>query len=302
LDLVTAAPLILPKEGGIASKSSRISLTFATHGVQRFARPGYHLARSSPGFRLATAYNLGSQSRAPSTGLGQRLNPFRTKGRYSSYRQPRSRLLQPHFCDPKEAEGILVADNRPIPVKPVLTGSSFQDGNHQLSSCGDTSRRLGSTGPTGHISPCPRTSRLPALSSKVEYKVRTDSLPGLHIHQDSLLHPCGNNVLPPDRIVKILSRIWQLSALKFCQAREFLSLRPVELSSRQNPTREVAHSTSPTSPTLQMEIISGSPASGSSPSRNLTTRILGIKSSSRSGSAVTAPPNLSTFTDASNDV
>jgi hypothetical protein len=29
---------------------------------------------------------------------------------------------------------------------------------------------------------------------------------------------------PPDRIVKILSRVRQLSALKFCQAREFLSL------------------------------------------------------------------------------
>jgi hypothetical protein len=36
----------------------------------------------------------------------------------------------------------------------------------------------------------------------------------------------GTNVPPPDRIVKILSRIGQLSggALKFCQAREFLSL------------------------------------------------------------------------------
>jgi hypothetical protein len=55
-------------------------------------------------------------------------------------------------------------------------------------------------------------------------EVRTDSLPGLHIHRDSLLHPCGTNVPPPDRIVKILSRIRQLSALMFCQAREFLSL------------------------------------------------------------------------------
>jgi hypothetical protein len=129
---------------------------------KRFARLRYHPARSSPGFRLTAAYNLGSQSHAPSTGLGQgfrptsesrihyctfhrtlprlppyvrKSNPFRTKGRYFlrapsteigqgfhptigteipsgqrgdiSYRQPRSRLLQPHFSGPKEAEGIL---------------------------------------------------------------------------------------------------------------------------------------------------------------------------------------------------
>jgi hypothetical protein len=52
----------------------------------------------------------------------------------SSYRQPRFRLLQPHFCGPIEAEGFLETDNRPILVKPVLTGSSFQDGNHQVGS------------------------------------------------------------------------------------------------------------------------------------------------------------------------
>jgi hypothetical protein len=83
---------------------------------KRFARPRYHPARSSSGFRLATAYNLNSQSCGPSTGLGQ---GFRSMSRSripsgqrgdSSYRQPRSRLLQPHFCGPKEAEGILEAN------------------------------------------------------------------------------------------------------------------------------------------------------------------------------------------------
>jgi hypothetical protein len=83
-----------------------------------------------------------------------------------SYRRPWSRLLQPHFCVPIEAEGILETDYRPFSVKPVLTGSSFQDGNHQVGSCSDASRRLGSiTGPTGHASSRPRASRLPALSS-----------------------------------------------------------------------------------------------------------------------------------------
>jgi hypothetical protein len=45
-----------------------------------------------------------------------------------------------------------------------------------------------------------------------------------HLHRDSHLHPCGTNVLPPARIIKIMSRVGQLSALRFCQAREFLSL------------------------------------------------------------------------------
>jgi hypothetical protein len=38
---------------------------------KRFARPGYYPARSSSGFRVATTYNLNSQSCGPSTGLGQ---------------------------------------------------------------------------------------------------------------------------------------------------------------------------------------------------------------------------------------
>jgi hypothetical protein len=184
-----------------------------------------------------------------------------------SYRQPRSWLLQPHFCGPKEAEGILEADNRPIPVKPVLAGSSTQGGNHQVGSGSDITRRLGSiTGLSGRVSSRPHTSILPALSSillqmssipvkampfwlasallifqsivkafvaplhtlaktsllprrlappqrlqrhsentdeithqecqigRMDYEreeVGTDSLPGFHIHRDSLLHPCG---------------------------------------------------------------------------------------------------------------
>jgi hypothetical protein len=53
-----------------------ISRTFGTHGVQKICRPGYHPSWSSPGFRLATSYNLGSQSSAdPSTVLGQFFRP-----------------------------------------------------------------------------------------------------------------------------------------------------------------------------------------------------------------------------------
>jgi hypothetical protein len=62
---------------------------------------------------------------------------------------------------------------------------------------------------------------------RIDYEpgeVGIDSFPGFHIHRDSLLHPCGTNVPPPDRIVKIMSTVRQLSALKFRQAREFLSL------------------------------------------------------------------------------
>jgi hypothetical protein len=138
---------------------------------KRFAHPGYHPARSSPGFRLVTAYNLNSQAYGTPTGLGQGFRSMSGSGipsgqrGDSSFRQPRSRLLPPHFCGPKEAEGILEANYRPIPVKPVLTGSSFQDGNHQVDSGGDATRRLGSIpGPTGRVSSRPSTSRLPALS------------------------------------------------------------------------------------------------------------------------------------------
>jgi hypothetical protein len=45
------------------------------------------------------------------------------------------------FVVPKKQEGS-------IPVKPVLTAFSFQDGNHQVDSGGDATRRLDSiTGP-----------------------------------------------------------------------------------------------------------------------------------------------------------
>jgi hypothetical protein len=80
-------PLILPKEGEIASSSSVI-LQERCRGMtpgfrrllghmvsKRFVRPGYHPTRSLPGFHLATAYNLDSQSRAPSTGCGQGFHP-----------------------------------------------------------------------------------------------------------------------------------------------------------------------------------------------------------------------------------
>jgi hypothetical protein len=55
-------------------------------------------------------------------------------------------------------------------------------------------------------------------------EVGYDSIPGLHIHRDSLLHRVGLMFPPPDRIVKILSRVRQLSARNFCQAMEFLIL------------------------------------------------------------------------------
>jgi hypothetical protein len=132
------------KKGGIASNSSvtlqehckGTTLEFRrllAHMVsKRFARTEYYPTRSSPGFRLATAYNLSPQSSASSTGLGQSFRftsrdqiPSGQRGD-SSYRQPRSRLLQPHFLWFKEAEGILEADNRPLPVKPVPTGSHFR--------------------------------------------------------------------------------------------------------------------------------------------------------------------------------
>jgi hypothetical protein len=58
----------------------------------------------------------------------------------------------------------------------------------------------------------------------VHFCINFPILPGFHIHRDSLLQLCGTNVPPTDRIVKILSRVRQLFALKFCQAREFLCL------------------------------------------------------------------------------
>jgi hypothetical protein len=96
---------------------------FLGHMVsKRFAHPAYHPAQSSPGFHLATAYNLGSQSWSPSTGLGQGFRP--TSGSQipsgqrgdSSYRQLGSRLLQPHFCGPKEADRLIIDLSRILRV------------------------------------------------------------------------------------------------------------------------------------------------------------------------------------------
>jgi hypothetical protein len=175
--------------GGVITSNSSITLQECCRGTtaglrgllghmvsKRFAHPGYYPARSSPEFRLTTAYNLNSQSCGTPTGFGQGFCstsgsgiPSGQRGD-SSYRQPRSRILQPHFCGPKEAEGILEANYRPIPVKLVLMGSPFQDGNNQVDSGGDASRRLGSIpGPAGCVSSHPCISRLPALSSKVEH-------------------------------------------------------------------------------------------------------------------------------------
>jgi hypothetical protein len=75
----------------------------------------------------------------------------------------------------------------------------------------------------------------------------------------------------PDRIVKIMSRVGQLSTLKFCQAREFLSHWPTKLSDRSDPTREVVSPTSSTSPILQMETTSGSPGSGNSGTQRISS-------------------------------
>jgi hypothetical protein len=123
-------------------------------------------------------------------------------------------------------------------------------------------------------------------------EVRTDSFPRLHIHRDSLLHSCGtnNNIPPPDRIIKILSRVRQLSALKFCQAREFLSL----LGLLNSASDQIPHGRLYLRPlqlllTLQMETTSGSSGSGSSPSRILTTRsleFLGLRGLPQTGSAI----------------
>jgi hypothetical protein len=164
-------PLFLLKEGksgggGIASNSS-VSLQEHCRGTtpgfrgllghmvsKRFARPSMVFTWISsrnclqPQFPVLWSFHR-TRSRLCATS-GIRIPSG--QGGDSSYRQHRSRLLQRHFCGPKEAEGILEADNRPIPVKPVLTGSSFQNGNHQVDSGGDATRRLGSiTGPTGRV-------------------------------------------------------------------------------------------------------------------------------------------------------
>jgi hypothetical protein len=60
---------------------------------------------------------------------------------------------------------------------------------------------------------------------------------------------------PPDRIVKIMSRVRQLSALKFCQAREFISLIGLLSSAADQIPHgiKVISPTSSTSPTLQID-------------------------------------------------
>jgi hypothetical protein len=129
------------------------------------------------------------------------------------------------------------------------------------------------------------------ISSIASKSLRTDSLPGFHIHRDSLLHPCGTNVPPSGQDRQDTVQSQTVVRSKILSGKGILkSRRPAELSGRSNPTPP----TSSTSPTLQIETTSGSPGSGNSPSRILVTRsleILGHRDSSQSESAVTDTPS-----------
>jgi hypothetical protein len=75
-----------------------------------------------------------------------------------------------------------------------------------------------------------------------------DSLPGLHIHRDSLLHPCGTNVPPSgqDRKDNVQSQTTVRSKVLSGKG-IFMSPWPTKLSCRSSPTRKVVPSTSSTS-------------------------------------------------------
>jgi hypothetical protein len=128
-------------------------------------------------------------------------------------------------------------------------------------------------------------------------EVGSDSLPGLHIHWDSLLHPCGTNVPSSgqDRQDNVQSR--RAVRSKVLSSKGILmSHWPTKLSGRSSPTREVVSLTSSTSPDLQLETTQGSSGSGNPPSRILTKKsleILGLRDSSQSGGVVTSTPSQS---------
>jgi hypothetical protein len=124
-------------------------------------------------------------------------------------------------------------------------------------------------------------------------EVATDSLPGFIFIGIRFCTCVGLMFPPPYRIVKIMSRVGQLSALKVLSGKGILiSHWPSKLGDRSNPTREVVSPTSSTSPILQMETTSGS---GNSPSRILILRevwkFLGLRESSQSGRVVTTTPS-----------
>jgi hypothetical protein len=72
---------------------------------KRFARPGYYPTQSSPGFRLATAYNLDSQSNASSTGLSQSFKPLQDKGAIVPIDNPGPGFSSHIFVVPKKHKG-----------------------------------------------------------------------------------------------------------------------------------------------------------------------------------------------------
>lgn len=75
------------------------------------------------------------------------------------------RLLQPRFLGSQESRD-MEADHRPFQVKHLLECSSFQDGNHQVYSNGDTAQRLGGIdGFNGCVLTCTDPSRLSTLPS-----------------------------------------------------------------------------------------------------------------------------------------
>jgi hypothetical protein len=121
-----------------------------------------------------------------------------------------------------------------------------------------------------------------------------DSLPGLHIHQDSLLHPCGTNV-PSGQDCQDIVQSQAAVHSKVLSGKGILKSHwPTKLSGRSSPIQEVVSSTSSTSPALQMETTPGPSGSGNSPSRILTKRsleILGVRDSSQSGGVVTSTPS-----------
>jgi hypothetical protein len=108
---------------------------------------------------------------------------------------------------------------------------------------------------------------------------------------------------PPDRIVikNTIQNQATVSSNVLPSQGILMSLRPVELSCRPNPTREVALSTSSTSPTLQMETASG-PLDRDVPlPESLLQEVWKFwGSEARLKREHPPPPQLSMFTDASN--
>jgi hypothetical protein len=163
-------PLIIPKEGGIAVTPTLYCRSVVGRRLQDFAdfcdtwcpkdspvpgiiRHGLRLdfVSQPPTTSVPSPVQILPQDSAKASALRAEVKSLQDKMTIFHIDNPGPGFFSHIFVVPQKQMGFWrLINDLSLPVKPVLTGSSTQDGNHQVVSGSDTTRRLGSiTGPTG---------------------------------------------------------------------------------------------------------------------------------------------------------